>query len=964
MTAIGKTVQIQLHIKLLGGFHLMDEQGVVAIDSPIQQSFLTLLLLHRDTPQSRQSISFCLWPDSSEAQAQANLRTLLVRLRRVWPKVEQFIEITPRTLQWKSKHDFSLDVAEFEDAARPVENPGMDIDIKTARPDLERAVHLYRGDLLPACYDDWIMPERERLRQIFVRAIQKLIELLEKQHDFAGAISQINFLLKLDPLDETTYQAAMRLHALRGDQAGVVRSFEICTAVLRQELNVEPGSATREIFQSLLRVKAPAIVAIPAPALNHNLSFSFTSFIGREREISAVKHLLFPPPSSEPISEGREQPIGISRLVTLSGVGGSGKTRLALQVAFECLPECSAGVWWVALAPLSDPALVARAIAAVFGVQEQADRPLIETLSSALGSRQLLLVLDNCEHLVGECARIAAHLLSACPNLKILTTSQELLGMSGETVYPVPALSLPSGLTPDQTDESEAVRLFVERASLTLPTFALTSRNREAVVQICRQLDGIPLAIELAAARVKVLSVDQIALRLGDRFSLLASGNRTALPRHQTLRAMVDWSYNLLSPQEQAMLRLLSIFQGGFTLEAVQFVCAVDDDRSVSLLENLSRLIDKSLVDPEENSGETMRYRLLETIRQYAQEKLVEAGDDPIAQDRHYKFLLRIVDHANQHRYGAYPKKWLDLLKIERENLRGALEWAIDGGRTEAALRLASHSAWGWFVHSEFIEGRMWLERTIAMPCADQFPEPYALALLFNGMIAYLKSEYKEAKPWLEQALAIGRSHLVQDVVAGALDFLGLVAIQERNFIFARAYLFESRAIFAELGLVGGIAQLVAHIGLLAEQEGDKAAALNLHEQALSLYRNCGETARLPGVMRVMGWNCYELGDPARGRALFQESLLQAVENGQKAEVAHTLRAIAERIEENIQQAVRLLGAIVSLYHAIGLSTYENSVLEKDVAKRRGRLDEGSFDAAWKAGCAMTLEQVTSEALA
>jgi predicted ATPase/DNA-binding SARP family transcriptional activator len=957
-------VPFPLQVLLLGSFHLMDEKGTVTIDSPIQQSFLTYLLLHRDAPQSRQSISFCLWPDSSEAQAQANLRTLLVRLRRVWPKIEQFVEITPRTLQWKSKYNFSLDVADFEDAASHVKNPGMDIDRKTARTDLEKAVHLYRGDLLPACYEDWIMPDRERLRQAFVRTIQKLIDLLDKQHDFASAISHINFLLKLDPLDETTYQAAMRLHALRGDQAGVVRTFEICTAVLRQELNVEPGSATREIFQSLLRMKAPAIVDIPAPPVNHNLSFSFTSFIGREREISEIKHLLFLAPSSEPISEGNGQPIGIIRLVTLSGVGGSGKTRLALQVAFECLPEFTAGIWWVALAPLADPALVARAIASIFGVQEQSDRPLIETLSSALGSRQLLLVLDNCEHLIGECARIAAHLLSVCPNLKILTTSRELLGMTGETVYSVPPLTLPSGLDPDQIDGTEAVRLFVERASLTLPTFALTDRNREAVVQICRQLDGIPLAIELAAARVKVLSVDQIASRLGDRFNFLTSGNRTALPRHQTLRGMVDWSYDLLSPHEQAMLRLLSIFQGGFTLEAVQFVCAVDDDQSHAVLENLSRLIDKSLVDPEESSGETMRYRLLETIRQYAQEKLEEAGEKQIARDRHYNFLLQIVDHANQHRNGAYPKKWLDLIRIERDNLRGALEWAIDGGRTEAALRLAGHSAWGWFVHSEFIEGRMWLERALAMPSADQFPEPYALALLFNGMIAYLKSEIKEAKPWLEQSLAIGRAHSQQDVVAGALDFLALVAIQERNFILAQAYLFESRAIFAELGLVGGIAQAVAHLGLLAEQVGDKAAALSLYEQALSLFRNCGETARLPGVLRMMGWNYYELGDPARGRALFQESLIQAVDNGQKAEVAHTLRAIAERIEEDIQQAVRLLGAIVSLYHSIGLDTYMNTVLEKDVAKRRGQLDEGSFNAAWEAGSAMTLERVVSEALA
>jgi predicted ATPase/DNA-binding SARP family transcriptional activator len=955
-----EAMSFQLQVHCLGSFHLTDEQGAVTIDSPIQQSLVTLLLIRRDAPQSRQSISFCLWPDSSEAQAQANLRTLLVRLRRAWPKMGQFIEITPRTLQWKSDHDYSLDVAEFEEAAK---DPVIEFDLQTARQNLERAVHLYRGDLLPACYDDWIQSERERLRLVFVRAIHNLIEILEKQHDFVSAIGHSESLLKLDPLDETTYQCSMRLHALRGDRAGIVRVFETCAAVLRQELHVEPGSATREIFQSLLKQKPPAITEFPTQPVNHNLSFPLTSFIGRDREITAIKHLLFQAPPSDQRTHHEKDPYpGGTRLVTLTGVGGSGKTRLALQVAFDCLPEFTGGVWWVSLAPLADPAAVGRAIASIFVVQEQSDRPLIETLATALGSRQLLLILDNCEHLLGECARIAGHLLSACPNLKILVTSRELLGMTGETVYPVPPLSLPSALEPNVNDQTEAVRLFVERASLTLPTFSLNSRNREAVVQVCRRLDGIPLAIELAAARVKVLPVDQIASRLNDRFNLLTSGNRSALPRHQTLRAMVDWSYDLLSTLEQALFRQLSVFAGGFTLEAAQAVGSLDGDQSVPVLENLSRLIDKSLVDPEESSGETMRYRLLETIRQYAHEKLEKAGENQLAQDRHCGFLLMIVDDANQQRKGVYSKRWLDLLRKERDNLRGALEWAIASSRTETALRLVSHSAWGWFGHSEFIEGRMWLERVLGMPSANQFPEPYALALLFIGMIDYLKSEIKKAKPWLEQSLSIGRSHLQQDVVAGALDFLALIAIQERNFILARAYLFESRAIFAELGLVAGFAQAVGHLGLLAEQEGDKTTALSLYEQAVSLFRTCGETARLSGVLRMLGWNYYELGDQVRGRELFQESLIQAMENGQKAEVAHTLRAIAERIEGDVQKAVRLLGAIVSLYRSIGLSTYANSVLENDLAKRRGQLDEVTFTAAWEAGRAMTMEQAITEA--
>lgn len=956
---------IPLQVQILGSFHLVDENGSVMIDSTIQQSFLTLLLLHRDAPQSRQSIAFSLWPDSSETQALANLRTLLVRLRRVWPKADHFIEITERTLQWKSNYDYTLDVEEFESAANNTQYSVGDIDLQAARIDLERAAHLYRGDLLPACYDDWVMLERERLRQLFIGAIRKLIEILEKQHELGSAIGHINYLLKLDPLDESTYQLSMRLHALRGDRAGVVRIFEICTAVLSRELNVEPSPATYEMYQSLLRMKVSTTMDVAVKPVYHNLSYALTSFIGREREIAEIKGILLPEYLSDHSAQEEKKPhTAVVRLVTLCGMGGSGKTRLALQVAFECVPEFPDGVWWVSLASHTAPSLVPRAIASIFGVMEPSDRPLMETLSGALGSSKLLLILDNCEHLIGECARISELLLSSCPNLKILTTSRELLGMTGETIYPVPPLSLPSDLDPEKIDWTEAVRLFVDRASLTLPTFALTSRNREAVVQVCRQLDGIPLAIELAAARVKVLTVDQIASRLDDRFNFLTSGNRSALPQHQTLRALVDWSYELLTSQEQDLLRRLAVFSGGFTLEAAQAVCGMDGDRFISVLENLSRLIDKSLVDTDETTAETMRYRLLETIRQYALEKLKQAGESQFAQERHFQFFLEMVEESDRQRKGAYPKKWLGLLKIEHDNLQTALEWAIEDGRTESALQLAGHSAWGWIGHSEFIEGRMWLERTLAMSDASQFPGPYTHALLYKGMIAYLVSEIEEAKSLLDLALANARALSDQEVMAGALDFLAMVAIRERDLSHARVYLNESNAIFAGLEQIGGYARALWHLGMLTEQEGDKATALSFYEQALALFRSCNDSILPTGVLRMMGWNCYELGDRMRGRNLFQESLILAMENGHRAEVAHTLRAIAERIEGNSPQAVRLLGAIVSLYHSLGLSTYEKTVMEQDVKLRRNQLAEGIFNAAWEAGRALTLGQAITEAMA
>lgn len=411
--------------------------------------------------------------------------------------------------------------------------------------------------------------------------------------------------------------------------------------------------------------------------LSHNLPAQLTSFVGREAAIVHVRGLL---------AGG-----GGARLVTLIGAGGAGKTRLALQVAADLLDEYPDGVWLAELAALADPALVPHAVAAAVGVHEQADRTLMATLQEALRPRQLLLVLDNCEHLVTACAAVAEALLRSCPHLRILATSRELIGIGGEIAWRVPSLDLPEAgpsLALDQVARAEAVRLFVERAAAARPGFALTAENAPAVLQICQRLDGMPLAIELAAARMRVMSAQQIAARLDDRFRLLTGGSRVALPRQQTLRGALDWSHALLAAEEQVLFRRLAVFAGGWSLDAAEAVCAAGGITAGDVVDLLGRLVDKSLVWVDEQE-EGPRYRLLETIREYAAEKLEAAGEAVAVRARHYDWCLALAERAQPHLTGAEQATWLGRLEREHDNLRTALRWALDRQETAKGLQLA-----------------------------------------------------------------------------------------------------------------------------------------------------------------------------------------------------------------------------------------------------------------------------------
>ncbi len=515
----------QLHIHLLGEFRLTDGDALIgAINAPRLQSLLAYLVLHRDVPQPRQHLAFQLWPDTTEAQARTNLRQLLHGLKQTLPEAEQFLHADAQTLQWDSAAPFRLDVAEFEEALAQADAAEQTGDPHALRVALEQAIALYQGDLLPSCYDDWILPERERLRQAFTGTLERLLLFLERQGEPRAAIGYAQRLLRHDPLLEETYRALMRLYAACGDRAGALRVYQTCAVVLQRELAVEPSAATREAYEQLLKVDVQARSVLPPQPANTNLPVPLTSFIGREAEMAEITHLL-----------------QTTRLLTLTGPGGCGKTRLALEAATNLLDDYPDGVWWVELAALSDAVLVPQAVATALGVREQTDRPLTEMLTDYLRAKQLLLLLDNCEHLVGACARLAEQLLSACPHLCILATSREALSIGGETTWLVPSLSLPKAQPPSTVEELmryESIRLFVDRAATVLPTFRLTTASGQFVAQICRRVDGIPIAIELAAARVKLLNVEQMAARLDDVFHLLTAGRRSGAVKCNTWSAV------------------------------------------------------------------------------------------------------------------------------------------------------------------------------------------------------------------------------------------------------------------------------------------------------------------------------------------------------------------------------------------------------------------------------------------
>jgi predicted ATPase/class 3 adenylate cyclase len=514
------------------------------------------------------------------------------------------------------------------------------------------------------------------------------------------------------------------------------------------------------VFQLIapdLPVEFPPLRSVPTHP--NNLPTQLTSFVGREKELTDIQKLL---PNTH--------------ILTLIGPGGTGKTRLSIQVASALLDRYPDGLWLVELAPILDPLLVPRTIAMTMGLRDEPQRPVIDMLCDYLHEKQMLIILDNCEHLVEACAKMADRILRAAPDVHILASSRESLGIGGEVTYRVPSLELPDLQhlpAVASLSQYEAVKLFIDRAAAAVPTFSVTNENAPAVAQICHRLDGIPLAIELAAAKIRVLGAEQIAKRLDDRFRLLTGGSRTALERHQTLRAAIDWSYNLLPSAEQVLFRRLSVFVGGWSLDAAESVCTDDLAKRADILDLLEQLINKSLVLMVDLPGEP-RYRMLETMRQYANEKLVEAGESDGLRDRHLTYFLDLAEAGEPHLIRPEQLEWLAKLDADYENLRLALEWALNKEHAEPSLRLCAALGWFWTVRGYWMEGSKWLKEAISKPSQASKSEEIVRvrALYQNAALACELDQLESMQRSANQSLILAQNVSgVQDLAIARFYF-------------------------------------------------------------------------------------------------------------------------------------------------------------------------------------------------
>jgi predicted ATPase/DNA-binding CsgD family transcriptional regulator len=725
-----------------------------------------------------------------------------------------------------------------------------------------------------------------------------------------------------------------------------------------------------------------------------NLPQQLTSFVGREREISELKRTL-----------------ESARLVSLVGAGGSGKTRLSLEVARSLLSRFPDGVWFVELAALSDPELVPQAVAATLGIREESGRSLMAVLLDYLKPLKLLLVIDNCEHLIRACASFANTLLRAAPELHILATSREALDVPGEIPWQVLPLSLPDSedlLPVESLAGYEAVKLFIDRARYTRPGFSITPENAPVIARLCNRLDGLPLAIELAAARMSVLTVDQIEARLDARFRLLTSGSRSALPRQQTLQALLDWSYDLLSEEEREMLRALSVFAGGSTLEAIRVVCTGSGDESgadradeYTLIDLLSHLVQKSLVMANEYGSE-VRYRMLDTIRQYAWEKR-ESEDGPGARlGRHRDWYLQLAETAQPELTGEDQETWLDRLEIEHDNLRAALDWSIKGDHNaEAALRLSAALWRFWDTRGYITEGRRWLRESLGLDGESELsPLVRAGAVSAAGNLALEQGEYELARALHNEALALRRDAGDKHGIANSLNNLGVLARRLGEYDRAAQFEEECLAIFRELDLKNSVASVLTNLGFveqcranyeraqalgtealeLLRETGDTLGiviALNnlgdlarfqeryerateLYDQAMGLARALGDPLSIVGLLNNLGAVANRRGDYRRATELYLESLFKCKKLVHKQGIAECFEGLATaEMRGGRERSAQLFGAAESLRETIltPLPPPEQGFYQANVATLRAALGEKTFVTAWARGRAMQLDE-------
>jgi predicted ATPase/DNA-binding SARP family transcriptional activator/DNA-binding CsgD family transcriptional regulator len=953
-----------VRIRLLGRFEVTVGSRII-LESEWRlrkaASLVKLLALAPDHRLHREQVLDLLWPDLGSKAAANNLHHALhIARRTLEPEAPAPSYLCRQGEQIALCPDGSLwiDVEAFESAAAEARRVR---DIAAYRA----ALDLYAGDLLPGDrYEDWTEGSRQELRRTHLTLLFELAALHERRGEHGQAIEALLKLVSSEPTHEEAHFALMRLYARTGQRYQALRQYEQLREILRRERGTEPDALTQRTYEEIVAghvqigepVPSGSLPAEPPEAGRHNLSGSLTSFVGREREKEEVRRLL-----------------GTARLLTLTGTGGSGKTRLVREVAREVARDLAGlypdGAWFVELAPLSDPDLIPQAIAEVLEVRERPEQPLTETLVETLREKRLLLVLDNCEHLVEAAAHLSETLLRSCPHLKILATSREVLGTPGEVTWLTPSLSGPDPSrrpTVEELEGYESVRLFVERARYRNPTFVLTPQNAVAVAEICERLDGIPLAVELAAARVG-LSVDQIAGRLDDSLKLLTTGSRTVTPRQRTLRGTVDWSYELLDEPERKLFGRLSVFAGGWTLEAAEAVGAGGRIEQDDVLDLLSRLVDKSLVVAEATGDGGVRYRLLEPIRQYARERLEQSGESEAVRRRHAAFFLALAEEAEPGLQRSQQVTWLKRLETEHPNLRVALAWSLDGGEPETGLRLAGALWRFWDTHGHLSEGRRWLETALAR-CEAPPASARTKALRGAGALAWAQGDLNRAEQCFEECLAVHRRRGDRRGLAASLNGLGNVVQHRGEYARAKALFEESLSLCRELADGEGVGRALINLGTTEFYQDDYSRAASFWQESLALYRQIGDKDGIAISLHNLAEVARMQDDYAWAAELGKESIVLFREMEDRWAILQTLVGLGRLAvaRGHNERAARLLGAAESMREATGsaLPPPIREAHDQNVATIRSALGEETFTALWTQGRAMSFEEAVEFALA
>jgi non-specific serine/threonine protein kinase len=774
-------------------------------------------------------------------------------------------------------------------------------------------------------------------------------------------------------------------------------NLSVQISAIRRALALAPGgegwieTLARRGYRFVGPVKEVAARPVAPPLTDPkrtNLPESLTSFVGRERELGEIK-----------------QRLPTTRLMTLTGIGGLGKTRLAQQAAAEMLDAYRDGVWFVDLAPLGDPALVPSALARVLQVKETAGEPLLTALCNHLRTRETLLILDNCEQVLDGCTRMTEVLLRDAAHVTVLATSREALHLPGECVLPLKPLPLPDPRGDAKSiARSDAVQLFTERALQHRPRLDLEGQRAQVVAEICVRLDGIPLALELAAARVAVLPVEQILRLLTERFRLLTGGDRD-LARHQTLRAMLDWSYDLLDDTEKKLFERLSVFAGGWTLEAASQVCSGAPISKDNVVFVLIRLIEQSVVVAEEDGD---RYRMLETVRQYARDRLLEGGEGEQWRDRHLAYFLALAEEAEPKLSGTQQRNWLERLEKEHDNLRSALT-AAAGADAVSGMRLASACSRFWLIRGYAREGLGWLSAMLEAGPNQEPTARRAKALGAAATTARALSDFSKARTLYEEALSLWRQLDDQRGVGATIGNLGMVSYNEGDYPVAMARHEESLAIWRALGDQKGIARTLMALGNVVYSQGDEvaaeslyeqslaierelgdqlaiaivlnnlgmvaalyrhdyAAARPLHEEALALRRELGDRRGIAGSLTNLGTVAFEQGDYPSSRALLTESLAMRRDLADRLGMAESLEALAGLAFASglPEPGARLCGHAARLRDEMGspLPPWERLGYDRRIAAARASFgNDAAFDRAWQEGHAMTLDQALEYAL-